>query len=270
MQLIINDLLPVIQNAGEIILEIYNKPEISSQIEEKEDKSPLTLADKKSNAYICDHLEKKYPDIPIISEENKSIPYEKRKTFSKFWLLDPLDGTKEFIKRNGEFTVNLALIENKKPVLGIVYVPVSRLMYYGFRNGGAYVTHEGTSKKLEVLPFYPEQKGLKIVASRSHLNEETQAFINKFAQAEIVSKGSSLKLIMVAEGNAHVYPRLAPTMEWDTAAAQIIVEEAGGRVIHAESAKDLEYNKEILKNPPFVVFAGLEQGYTSKQLLFQS
>ena len=188
-------------------------------------------------------------DIPILSEEGPLIPYSRRKKWETFWMIDPLDGTKEFIKKNGEFTVNIALIHHNQPIIGVVQRPVTNDLYYAIKASGA----QKNGKNIQCAPFDIHQSGLKVVASRSHLNPETQVFLDKLINPKIISKGSSLKLMIVAEGEAHLYPRFAPTMEWDTAAAQIIVEEAGGKVFIQNSKIRVHYNKENLLNPFFLV-----------------
>ncbi|XOV92296.1 MAG: 3'(2'),5'-bisphosphate nucleotidase CysQ [Bacteroidota bacterium] len=233
------------QKASAEILKIYESGDFS--IESKADDSPLTLADKASHHAIVSELEK--TDIPILSEEGKAIPFKERKNWEYFWMIDPLDGTKEFIKKNGEFTVNIALIHNNQVVLGVVYTPVLGDLFVAIKGEGAYKN----GQRINVNQFSRKDAGLKVVASRSHLNDETQEFLNELDSPEIVSKGSSLKLLMVAEGAADLYPRYAPTMEWDTAAAQIIVEEAGGSVLIKDTKEPVKYNKENLLNPYFLV-----------------
>ncbi len=244
--------------AGEEILEVY-KDEASFGVESKADDSPLTLADQRANKVICDSLIALNPDIPIISEENKAIDYAERKDFDYFWMVDPLDGTKEFIKRNGEFTVNIALIHKNKSVAGVVYVPVTDEMYWAVEGEGSWKEANGEKTRLKANNYSMEDEGLGVVCSRSHLNEETSAFLNKMNKPETVSKGSSLKFLIIAESNADVYPRLAPTMEWDTAAAHIILEEAGGQVVRADDNTPLRYNKEILTNPHFIAYGDLKK-----------
>ncbi len=231
------------------ILRIYESGDFS--IEAKSDDSPLTQADKASHLAIVAELEK--TNLPILSEEGREIPYEERKNWDFFWMIDPLDGTKEFIKKNGEFTVNIALIHKGCPVLGVVQVPVQNKLYYASQNNGAYLDHNDQGQKLAANSQQPNAKGIKVVASRSHLNDETQAYINQLNEPEIVSMGSSLKLIAVAESKADLYPRFAPTMEWDTAAAHAIVIEAGGQVQIKDSQSQVEYNKPNLLNPHFLV-----------------
>ncbi len=239
--------------AGVVILDVYNQPG-AFQVNLKSDDSPLTIADKNANRLICDGLEQLAPHIPIISEENKEIPFEERKNFTQHWLVDPLDGTKEFIKRNGEFTVNIALIENQRVIMGVVYAPVLDELYWAEKNQGAFLEKEGQVEKLQAPTFAWTDPGLKVVCSRSHLNDDTKAFIEKLNQAETVATGSSLKFLIMAKGEAHVYPRLGPTMEWDTGAAQIILEEAGGQVVQHENHEPMNYNKENLLNPFFIAF----------------
>ena len=241
-------IIEIAKDAGDAIMEIYQR---DFSVEYKDDKSPLTKADLKSNEIICNALLKLYPDIPILSEENKMVSYEERKNWDYFWLIDPIDGTKEFIKKNGEFTVNIALIRENKPILGVVYAPVLEDMYSAKEGFGAF-------KNGCKLPLYinksPKEK-LIVVASKSHLSEETQLFIDNLDTKEIeqISKGSSLKLCMVSEGIADIYPRLAPTMEWDTGASHAIVLESGKEVIQFKSREALVYNKENLLNPWFLV-----------------
>lgn len=234
--------------AAQEIIKIYEIGDFS--IEAKSDDSPLTKADKASHLAIVAELEK--TNLPILSEEGREIPYSERKNWEYFWMIDPLDGTKEFIKRNGEFTVNIALIHQGRPILGVVQVPVQGKLYYSTENQGAFLETTEVSK-LKVNAFNKSDKQLRIVASRSHLNEDTEQFMNQFDQPEIVSMGSSLKLIAVAEGKADLYPRYAPTMEWDTAAADAIVREAGGQVTIKGSETPVLYNKENLLNPHFLV-----------------
>lgn len=251
---VIRDVVKIAELAGQKILEVYNDVE-NFQIESKDDNSPLTRADREANIIICNGLNALDVDFPIISEENKLLSYEERKEYSYCWMVDPLDGTKEFIKRNGEFTVNIALIKNGKSVAGVVYTPVTNDMYYAIEGEGAYLIKNGEKQKLEAPQYKKEDEGLAIVCSRSHLNDDTQNFINEYNNPNKVSKGSSLKFLIIASGDAHIYPRLAPTMEWDTAAAQIILEEAGGSVVDAQTKEPVRYNKPNLLNPHFIAFA---------------
>ncbi len=241
----------ICRKAGDAIMAIY-ADEDNFDIEVKGDNSPLTRADKEANDIICAALKKMTPDVPIISEENKEVPYAIRKTYTDNWLVDPVDGTKEFIKRNGEFTVNIALVRNGEPVMGFVYQPVGSVLYYGVKGWGSYKEVNGVTTKIMAAEFKMKDSGLGVVCSRSHLNDETQAFLDALDSPETVAKGSSLKFLVLAEGNAHLYPRLAPTMEWDTGAAQVVLTEAGGSVIDHETKEPLKYNKENLLNPYFI------------------
>lgn len=252
------EVVKIAKKAGDAIMKIYDNS-IDFQVQHKSDQSPLTIADQTANDIICAELENLPQKFPIISEENKSIDYQTRQRYTHYWLVDPLDGTKEFIKRNGEFTVNIALVENQSPVLGVVYAPVLDEMYYAVKNKGAFVIKEKLTKPILAATFSKKDKQLGIVCSRSHLNEATQSFVDQFDQPHLVAQGSSLKFLILAKGEAHLYPRLAPTMEWDTAAAQIILEEAGGKVLHAETQKPLLYNKENLLNPFFIASGKLEE-----------
>ena len=244
----IEEIKNIVLNAGKAVMEIYNK---DFTVEYKDDKSPLTEADKKSNEIICSSLEKLYPEIPIMSEENQQIEYETRKNWEYYWCIDPIDGTKEFIKKNDEFTINIALIHKNYPVLGVVYAPAIDKMYWAKKDEGAFLNGEKLPLKVNTSP----NEKLYVVASKSHLSPETQEFIDNLDVKEIeqVSKGSSLKLCMVAEGTADIYPRLAPTMEWDTAAADAVVREAGKITHQFNSDTPVVYNKEDLLNPWFVV-----------------
>lgn len=238
------------ERACQEILTVYKSSDFKAEV--KADNSPLTIADKKAHRAIAIIL--KQTDLPVLSEEGKDIPYEERKSWNKFWMVDPLDGTKEFIKRNGEFTVNIALIEKGRPVLGVVAVPVTREVFYGVSVEGAFLKAEGKIQKLQKAPgINMNQSGLRVVASRSHLNDETKAFINQLKEPRLVSSGSSLKFMLIAKGEADVYPRYAPTMEWDTAAAHAILNAMGIKVLQHNKTQELAYNKKNLLNPGFLV-----------------
>lgn len=258
------------KRAGEAIIGVYGS---DFAVEQKDDKSPLTLADKRSHEIIMDVLEQ--TDIfhkktaPVLSEEGRDIAYDDRRKWEYFWLVDPLDGTKEFVKRNGEFTVNIALIHNHKPVLGIIHVPVKDVFYFAATQLGSYklegsatLTDSLTTKELieksKRLPLgNHEKRPFTVVGSRSHTSEEFSGFVKqlneKYGNVEFLTSGSSLKLCLVAEGTADVYPRFGPTMEWDTAAGQAIVEQTAGTVIEIQTGKPLRYNKDNLLNPFFIV-----------------
>jgi len=241
--------LQAAEEGSRAILEVYHSGDFHT--ETKGDQSPLTLADKNAHQKIASILEP--TGLPLLSEEGKDVPYLERKNWNYFWMVDPLDGTKEFIKRNGEFTVNIALIHKNTPVLGVVGVPVTHETYYAAKGYGAYVRKEGKDSKLGPRAAVDlRQEGLRVVASRSHLNGETESFIQNLRHPSLVSTGSSLKFMLIASGKADVYPRYAPTMEWDTAAAHAIVNETGGNVLQSGSADPLVYNKEDLLNPHFL------------------
>jgi len=249
MKELLKDVTAIAQQAGDAIMVVYTSD--SFNVELKNDDSPLTRADIAANDIIVTALTELTPNIPILSEESEKIPYETRKQWTKFWLVDPLDGTKEFIKRNGEFTVNIALIENGKPILGVVYAPVLKHTYSGVEGLGAFKKEKDNLISEIKTADYRTQK-LKVVASRSHAGPDLQSFLDSLGEYDVISMGSSLKLCLVAEGKAHVYPRLGPTMEWDTAAAHAIVNAAGGQVTNLEK-EPLQYNKENLLNPYFIV-----------------
>lgn len=235
--------------ASEAICEIYQSTTVKTDI--KPDHSPLTDADKRSHQIILNHLTR--TNIPVLSEEGKEIPYEVRKEWEYLWLVDPLDGTKEFLSRNGEFTVNIALIHRHSPVLGVIAVPVTGDVYFGGKDIGAFVRRRGVDVALPVRSAADlRQPGLRVVASRSHMNEETRTFIESLKNPVLVSKGSSLKFMMLAEGEADIYPRLATTMEWDTAAAQAILAKTGYKLIKQHTNEELFYNKPDLQNPSFI------------------
>jgi 3'(2'), 5'-bisphosphate nucleotidase len=259
-------LLKLALDAGTAILEVY---ETAFTVELKDDRSPLTLADKRSNEILCKGLST-ISEFPILSEEMKQIPYEERKSWGRFWLVDPLDGTKEFIKRNGEFTVNVALIDGNEPVFGLIYVPVTGMFYYATKGQGSYSLYLSNTAYIpenydeilalsKRLPIENRPLGeYTIVASRSHLSPKIEAYINdekaKHPVVNIISAGSSLKFCLVAEGKADSYPRFGPTMEWDTGAGQVIVSETGKKLMRCDTMEALTYNKPSLLNPDFLVY----------------
>jgi len=260
-----NELLKKAINAsiegGHAIKEVYAS---DFAVEHKDDKSPLTLADKNCNEVIEQHL--KETGIPFLSEEGAKISFSERKDWQYSWLVDPLDGTKEFVKRNGEFTVNIALIHNGNPIMGVIYVPVKEELYFALEGLGSYKISDFTNEisdieelisKADVLPIKNERDSYIIVGSRSHMSAETEAFFEQkkkeHGNVEVMAVGSSLKLCMVAEGKADAYPRYGPTMEWDTGAGHAIVKYAGFSVKQYKSSEDVVYNKENLLNPWFLV-----------------
>jgi len=244
-------------------LEILDVYESDFAVETKDDKSPLTLADKRAHIKITEILG---DTLPILSEEGKSIEFEERSAWSQFWMVDPLDGTKEFVKRNGEFTVNIALIQDGKSVGGVIYVPVKKDLYFGAIGLGSYKVSdfdgqsfdwESLSTKANSLPVASNSSTYKAVGSRSHMSPETEAFFEELkkehGEIEVVSMGSSLKICLVAEGAADVYPRFAPTMEWDTAAGHAIAKGAGKNIMDHSTKEEMAYNKENLLNNWFIV-----------------
>jgi len=288
-------LLLAVKEAGAAILDVYDS---DFGVEHKDDNSPLTLADRRSHEIIVHYLagdarfktqdeEDRFPP-PVLSEEGRDIPYEERRLWRTFWLVDPLDGTKEFIKRNGEFTVNIALIHENSPVLGVIYVPVKDTFYFAAENLGAYKMEKSDRLKdgislqdiLDIsrkLPLtvddrynsgqqypmnnneYTTNNTITVIASRSHPSPETASYLEglrkQYGAVRLISAGSSLKFCLVAEGAADIYPRFGPTMEWDTAAGQCIVEQSGGTVLVADTHSPLQYNKKDLRNPFFIAEA---------------
>ena len=262
--------LPVILHAalaaGKVIMQVYAGSDEDYEIETKMDKSFLTKADKLAHAEISSQLSQ--TSYPLLSEEGRSIDYEERRHWKKYWIVDPLDGTKEFLKRNGEFTVNIALIEEGVPVMGVIYVPVSETLYFGIDGIGAYkivgvnldtasLTAEEWLKRGSKLPVGMDRTGFVVVASRSHSSIDTEQYIDalraQHGEIKLISSGSSLKICLVAEGTADAYPRFAPTMEWDTGAGHAIARAAGLEIYQAGTTQPLQYNKENLLNPWFIV-----------------
>ena len=255
------------KKASDAIIEVYGSV---FNVELKEDRSPLTLADRRSHEIISGHLQALEKSLPLLSEEGRDIPYKDRKAWEYYWLVDPLDGTKEFIKKNGEFTVNIALMFRDRPVMGVVLLPVKDILYFAAEEIGAFkisdtlwIKNRPSLSELQGnaqrLPIKTEggERTFTAIASRSHLSDETSSYLETLKKEHggirTISAGSSLKFCLVAEGTADVYPRFAPTMEWDTAAGQAIVEHAGGAVLKYETGVPLRYNKENLLNPWFIV-----------------
>ncbi|WP_293446033.1 3'(2'),5'-bisphosphate nucleotidase CysQ [Persephonella sp.] len=257
MENLLKNIIQISKDAGKEILDVYNT---TFHIEYKDDKSPLTEADKRAHNRIENGL-RKISTFPIISEEGKNISYQERKKWKYFWMVDPLDGTKEFIKKKGEFTVNIALIKENRPILGVVYAPAMDVLYYGGESLGAFKVEN--RKKVKIAVKKKSNNKITVVASKSHLNNETKSFIEKLRKhfdVDMTSVGSSLKICLVAEGKADIYPRLGPTMEWDTAAAHAVLNAAGGKIIKYEdlpleelkNLNEIEYNKPDLLNPYFI------------------
>jgi 3'(2'), 5'-bisphosphate nucleotidase len=247
------ELIDVALKAGEKIMDIYLNDDFHESIDFKSDNSPLTKADKAAHHIINDQLVALWPEIPVLSEEGKGVEYATRKGWTRFWLVDPLDGTKEFIKRNGQFTVNIALIDNGYPVLGVVYVPVQKALYWGDQNGASKIV----DGKEEVIKVKVADAKRTAVGSRSHSSQEETDVMNKYKVEDTIAVGSSLKFCMVAEGVADIYYRHGPTMEWDTAAGQAVVEAAGGQVL-LPNGERFKYNKENLLNSSFYCLSKLE------------
>lgn len=249
----IQQIIEIAVAAGNAILEIYSQ---DFNVEIKSDNSPLTVADKQANEIIVVGLKKIDSTIPIISEENKLTDFSERKNWTRCWMVDPLDGTKEFIKKNGEFTVNIALVENGIPILGVVHVPAQNITYYAEAGKGSYKIVDQQTKQLHIRKL-AEDSVLKIVGSRSHQTPELLEYVEQqkksFSAVDFVAAGSSLKFCLLADGKADVYPRLGPTMEWDTCAGQIVATEAGATVLRFDNQQPLLYNKENLLNPYFIV-----------------
>ena len=248
------EIIKIAERAGSIILSIYQR---DFEIKEKADQSPLTEADMASHKFITESLKRLHPSVPLLSEESLDIEMAERMSWESYWLIDPLDGTKEFVKRNGEFTVNIAYVQRHRPVFGVVYAPVLGVTYWGGVDIASFKRTEEGQQKIRVRKLPTKTSDIKIVGSRSHQSEAFLAFMNNYPDAELVAMGSSLKLCLVAEGFADLYPRLGLTSEWDTAAAQAIVEGAGGKVVSYPDFNPLKYNtnSESLLNPHFLVSA---------------
>jgi len=242
----------IARRAGAAIMEVYHSGDSGET--SKADNSPLTLADLAAHRIIVEELAGLTPDIAILSEEAADIAYPVRSQWTRYWLVDPLDGTREFIKRNGEFTVNIALIESGEPVLGVVYAPVLDVCYYGARGTGAFVQRGNAAAQPIAVKPHTAGETIRVVASRSR----TEALLKQLGDCQCISMGSSLKLCLVAEGEAHFYPRLGPTMEWDTAAAHAVVNAAGGIVCNL-AGEELRYNKVDLHNPEFLVLPAADE-----------
>jgi 3'(2'), 5'-bisphosphate nucleotidase len=239
--------------AGAAIMRVYAE---DFAVAQKDDRSPLTAADMASHHLILDGLRALTPELPVLSEESADIPWAERQRWSRYWLVDPLDGTREFVKKNGEFTVNIALIEGDAPVLGVVFAPALDELHYGLRGVGAFVRDGG--EDVPILSRRPALAPLRIAASRSHLDERTAAAMRRMGEVETQGLGSSLKFCRIAEGRMDVYPRFGPTSEWDTAAAQCVLEAAGGAVLRLDG-EPLRYNrKESLLNPDFIAIGDAE------------
>lgn len=255
-----SDLLDIAKTAalqaGAAIMEVYHSDEFGEEL--KQDRSPVTKADKAAH-FVINHILAQ-TDLPVLSEEGRDIPFEERNKWKKFWLIDPLDGTKEFIKRNGEFTVNIALIEAGRPIVGVIYSPGQDLMYLGGPEKGVVKIERGkeiilpVNQKKVLFDELLARNTIGVVASRSHMSAETENFIKRLKNVRLEQSGSALKFMALAEGKADVYPRFSPTMEWDTAAAHAILNIAGAGVYQTDLRSQLVYNKPSLVNPSFIAF----------------
>ena len=244
------DVVALSRDAGRAILGVYSS---SFTVQEKDDASPLTEADLRSQEILASGLRRLRPELPILSEEAEAIPFAKRSRWDWLWIIDPLDGTKEFVQRNGEFTVNVALVHDHRPVLGVVHAPVLETDYYACEGYGAFKSHGGSSAPIHAATRAASP--VRVVGSRSHRGSSLDGFLERVGPHELVAVGSSLKFCLVAEGSADVYPRLGPTCEWDTAAGQCVLEQAGGQVVDLEG-RPLTYNaRSELLNPFFLAFA---------------
>ncbi len=245
----IPQIIDLLKDAGEAIMKIYGE---AFKVDKKSDQTPVTDADLVSNQIITEGLLQLFPEIPIISEENEIENYTIRKNWTYVWLLDPLDGTKEFINHTDEFSINLALIKNGCPVLTFIYLPVFKSMYFAQKGEGAFQIIDGNKIKLSVSSFELNQKNLRVCVSRSHMDKLTQKNIDNLNDPVLLPIGSALKFLSIAKGEADYYPRMLNIMEWDTAAGQLIIEEAGGSLVDANSNLALTYNKESMYNPWFI------------------
>jgi len=253
----IYNVIDIAKEAGDRILDIYNEGKDAANIKYKDDNSPLTSADLASNNVIVSALKKITPNIKILSEEGRKESYNERSSWNRLWIIDPLDGTKEFIKRNGEFTVNIGLIENSKPVLGVVYAPVIDTLWFGDGNGSFKKVGSLPENRIHVSAGITKRP-VRVVVSRSHLNDKVTDFISQFNDYKLLRVGSSIKMCLVADGSADIYPRLGPTMEWDSAASHAIINNAGGSMINIDNRQDLIYNKRDLHNPWFIVNSNIK------------
>jgi 3'(2'), 5'-bisphosphate nucleotidase len=243
-------LMPIIERAGTAIMQVYDG---AFAVQRKDDNSPLTLADLESQRVIIDGLEQIAPDIPILSEESAAAPWAERRTWRELWIVDPLDGTREFVKRNGEFTINIALVVEHEPVLGVVSAPAQGTTFWGIAGVGAFTRgRDGTARRMHTVP---PQQPLRVVGSRSHASAQTAAYLTRLGPHIVSGVGSSLKFCLLADGQAELYPRFGPTSEWDTAAGQAVLEAAGGHVTRLDGHR-LRYNcRDSVINGDFVAFS---------------
>jgi 3'(2'), 5'-bisphosphate nucleotidase len=243
-------LMPIVEHAGFAIMQIYDA---GFTVQRKDDNSPVTLADLESQRVILAGLKRLTPHIPVLSEESAAAPWSERQHWRELWVVDPLDGTREFVKRNGEFTINIALIVDHEPLLGVVAAPAQGLTYWGAKGVGAFSQHHGAARR--VIRTAPAPDPIRVVGSRSHITPATQAYLKRLGPHVLKGVGSSLKFCLIADGSAELYPRFGPTSEWDTAAGQALLEAAGGQVTRMDGHR-LRYNcRESLLNGDFVAFS---------------
>ena len=245
-----SEVLDAASSASGKILRIYHGYD-DYKVQMKSDATPLTIADEASNEILNAALRNIMPGTPVVSEENRSISYRERMSYPSFWLVDPLDGTKEFIKRNGEFSINIAFVEDRQPVFGLVFLPVLDMAYLAVRDQGAFKIEQNKKIALQSARI-TSTSSLRVACSRSHINPRTKNYLARFEKPNLLPAGSALKFLLIAEGKADLYPRLGPTMEWDSAAGHVILHEAGGRVVNIETGEELTYNKRSLYNPEFL------------------
>lgn len=254
---IIEAIKKIAKDAGDAILDVYNKPD-SIKVKEKSDNSPITQADLAAHHIIEKGLSQVTPDIPILSEESAEIPFAERQSWSSFWLVDPLDGTKEFIARTDDFTVNIAFVSNHAPIFGLIYLPIEQTFYYGAKEYGAFKQVLGS--EATAISTSDQSGALRVSVSRRHQSDKLKLLLDGLEAYEVIPRGSSIKMCLVAEGSADLYPRLGPTCEWDTGAGQCILEAAGGGIIKADTREPLRYNtKDSLVNPGFFCVGDLQQ-----------
>lgn len=247
-------IIDIAREAAEVIMQVYMDPK-GFAVERKEDHTPVTRADQLSSKIIERGLNQLFPEALVVSEEGTQWSYDERKRYDHIFLVDPLDGTKEFVKRNDEFCINIALIEKGKPVLGVILTPAKEQVFFAYENGGAWqLMPDGSTIRYASSPFSWKDAGLRFITSRSHMNTETTTFIRGFADPIILQRGSAIKFAWIARGDADIYPKIGRTMEWDSAAGHILLQESGGQVLEFNTRTPLQYNKKDLANPHFIAY----------------
>lgn len=254
LEQLLHKIIAITVQASSVIMDIYNDPN-GFAVERKEDNTPVTRADQLSSNLIEKELNRVFPEALVVSEEGTQWSYDERKRYKYIFLVDPLDGTKEFVKRNGEFCINIALLEDGEPILGVIRTPAKEQVYYAYKGGGAWqLTPEGDKIELKSDAFSWKSDHLRFITSRSHMNEKTSTLIQGFKDPVLLQRGSAIKFAWLARGDADIYPKIGLTMEWDTAAGQVLLEEAGGQVVEFTTKEPLKYNKQKLYNPHFLAF----------------